>query len=52
MYVKPNNSGKDMWLLAQTANQKLKQNAQTQDVDGMQAFPVLYIKNSEAISQR
>ena len=33
-----NNAGKSMWLSAQTTNQKLKQNAQTQDADGMQAF--------------
>ena len=33
-----------MWLWAQTANQNLKQNAQTQDADGMQAFFfVLYV---------
>ena len=38
MYMKPNNADKNIWLWAQTANQKLKQNAQTQDADGLQAF--------------
>ena len=38
MYMKPINTGKNMWLRAQTANQILKQNAQTQDPDGKQAF--------------
>ena len=33
--MKPNNAGED-------ANQKLKQNAQTQDADGMQAKSMLY----------
>ena len=33
--MKPNNAGKDMRLRAQTANQKLKQNMQPQDADGM-----------------
>ena len=28
----------------ETANQKFKQNAPTQDVDGMQALPVVYMK--------
>ena len=36
--MQSNNAGKNMWLRAQTANQKLKQNAQTQDADGMQDF--------------
>ena len=38
MYVKPNKAGKNMWLRARIANQNLKQNVQTQDADGMQAF--------------
>ena len=38
MYIEPNNAGKNIWLRAQTASQKLKQNAQTQDADGMQDF--------------
>ena len=33
--MKPKNAGKNMWMRAQIANQKLKQNAQTQDADGM-----------------
>ena len=36
--MKLNNTGRNMWLRAPTGNQKLKQNAQTQDVDGVQAF--------------
>ena len=38
MYRKPNKAGKNKWLWAETANQNLKQNAQTQDAYGMQAF--------------
>ena len=33
-----NNAGKNIWLGAQTANRKLKQNVQTQDANGMQAI--------------
>ena len=40
-----------MWLRARTANQKFKQNAQTQDTDDMQALSVLYLTQLEAISQ-
>ena len=42
--MKLNNAVKDMCLRTQNANQKLKQNEQTQDVDGMQALPVLFMK--------
>ena len=46
------NAGKDMWLWAQTANVKLKQDAQTaQDADGMLAMSLLYVTQLEAISQ-
>ena len=38
MYMKQNNAGKNMWLWAQTVNQKFQQNAQTQDADGMRTF--------------
>ena len=41
-----------MWLQAQTANQKLKQNALTQDADGIQALSVLYMTQLEAIFQQ
>ena len=34
--MKPNNTGEDMWLWAQTVNQNLKQNQQTQDADAAQ----------------
>ena len=37
MYMKPSNGGKNLRLRAQTSNQKLKENAQTQDADGGQA---------------
>ena len=50
--MKPNNVGKGMWLMAQTASQKLKQNAETQDVDGMQALSILNTTKLEAISQQ
>ena len=50
--MKPSNSGKDMWLQAQTANQKLKQNAPTQDADGMQALSALYKTQVEDISEK
>ena len=50
--MKPNNAGKDIWQRVQTVNQKLKQNAQTQDVDGMQAMSVLYMTQLEAVSQQ
>ena len=41
-----------MWQRAQTANQKLKQNVQTQDADGMQVIPVLYMTPLEAVLQK
>ena len=40
-----------MWQRAQDANQKLEQNEQTQDDDGMQARSVLYMTLIEAVSQ-
>ena len=41
-----------MWQRAQTAHQKLKQNAQTQDADGMQAMSVFfYMTLLEAVFQ-
>ena len=53
MYMKPNKVGKNMWLPAQIAYQNLKQNAQTQDADGMQIFYTLYLTEVEAnISKR
>ena len=39
-----------MWLRAQTANQKLEQNAQTQDADIMQDFSLLYMTQLETLS--
>ena len=50
--MKPIMTGEDMWLQAPTANQKLKQNAQTQDADGRQAMSVFYMTQLEAISQQ
>ena len=41
-----------MWLRAQTTNQKLKQNFETQDIDGIQALSVLYMTQLAAISQQ
>ena len=40
-----------MWLPARTANQKLNENAQKQDADDIQALSVLYMTQSDAISQ-
>ena len=51
MYMKPNNAGKPMWLLAQTANQKLKQSAQIQDADGMQVVICVIFDTVSGISQ-
>ena len=50
--MKPNKADKGMWLRAQTANQQLKQNAESQDVDDMQDLSVLHTTQSEAISQQ
>ena len=50
--MKPNDTGKKMWLRAQTASQKLKQNAQRYDADDMQALSVLDMTQLEAISQQ
>ena len=41
-----------MWQRAQTAIQKLKQNAKIQNPDGMQAMPVLYMTLLETVSQQ
>ena len=41
-----------MWQRAQTPIQKLKQNAQTQNPDAMQAMSVLYMTLLEAVSQQ
>ena len=45
--MKPNNAGKNIWLRAQTLKQKLKQNAQTHDVDVRQVFFLCYIRHSQ-----
>ena len=50
--MKPNNSGENMWLRAEAANQNLKQNTQTQNADGMQAFFVSYMPQVEGIYQQ
>ena len=50
--MKPNNADKDMQLRAQTANQKLKQNVETQDVGALHDLSVLYMRQLEAISQQ
>ena len=36
--MKPNNTGEEMWLRAETAKENLKQDAQRQVADAMQAF--------------
>ena len=48
--MKPNNSGDDMWLRAQTANEKLKEDAQTQDAAGMQDMSVFTMAHTGYIS--
>ena len=45
MYMKPDNAGKKVWLPAQALNEKLKQNAQTQEDDGTQVFLLFYIRH-------
>ena len=46
--MKPNIAAKDVWLLAQTANENLKQDTlTTQDADGMQAIPQQYCVSLE-----
>ena len=50
--MKPNNAGEDTYLWAGTANEKLKQNLQTQDADGTKAISVSYVTQSQAISQQ
>ena len=47
--MRPNNASKAMWLWAETANEKLKQDVQTQDADDMQAIPVLLMTQLEAV---
>ena len=47
-----NNAGNGMRLWAQTANEKFKYDAQTQDVDGMQTFSMFYMTKSDALSQQ
>ena len=49
--MKPNDAGEDMWLWAETANENLKEEAQTQDADGMQDLSVLHMTQVEVISQ-
>ena len=48
--MKPNRTGEVLWLRAETINEKLEQDAQTQDADSMQATSVLCLTHSKAIS--
>ena len=41
-----------MWLRAQSAFEKFKQEAQIQDADGMQAMSVLFMTKLDTISQQ
>ena len=50
--MKSINTGKDMWLRAQNANEEFKQNAPTQVVGGVQAMSVLTMTQLEAITQK
>ena len=49
--MKPNNTGEDMWLRAETANEKFKQDERTQDADAKHT-PVLCMTQLEATSQQ
>ena len=48
--MKPIYAGEDIWLRAETANEKLKQDAQSQNYNSMQTKSVLYMTQLEAIS--
>ena len=50
--MKPIYAGEDIWLRAETANEKLKQDAQSQNYNSMQTKSVLYMTQLEAISQQ
>ena len=50
LYMKPNNTGQDIWLRAETANENLNHDEQTQDTDCIQVISVLYMTQFEAIS--
>ena len=41
-----------MWLRAETANKKFKQDAMTQDADGRQAMSVFYMTQLKATPQQ
>ena len=51
LVYEPNNASEDTWLWAETANEKLEQDAKRQDADVMQALHVLYMTHLEAASQ-
>ena len=50
--MKPNSARKAMWLRAETANEKLKQDLQTQEVDNMRAMFVVYKTQLEGLPQQ
>ena len=50
--MKPENAGENRTFRAETTKAKLKQDAQTQDADDMQAKSVLYMAQLKAISQQ
>ena len=52
LYMKSNNAAEEMWLRAETADEKLQQDIQTQDADGMQAVTVVLMTLFKAISQQ
>ena len=49
--MKPYNAGEGIWLRAETANEKVEQNAQTQYADGIEPKSVIYVTQLEAMSQ-
>ena len=49
--MKPNNTMKTCGFRALAANKKLKQDAQTQVADAMEAMSVLYMTELEAIPE-
>ena len=48
--MKPKNASEVMWLRALTVQENMKQNAQTQNADGMHSIILLYLLQPEASS--
>ena len=48
--MKPNNASEGMRLRVETANEKLKQDAQTRDANGMQTLSVLGLSHIRSLT--